>query len=234
MIPTPSVPDLARVEGSTPEEAAEWLIDFFNSPRVPWSYQLSARVAKVAHQGIHRLDLLLPGCATELNPVGRKSNEEVVSLVAPLAFGRSTHVFNLSPRRFNFGQNRASGFRIPFFFTENKVVKLYYLQPRKKFSLSRRQISMVATIHKRHILDTEFFDLASDLEYIDVSANQENGIREVKRMTLRDLESELWSEEELARRLSLLSTALDLAQSSGRVQLRPRRPVATVDMPLFD
>ncbi len=231
MLPTPSVPDLARVEGSTPEEAAEWFISFFDSPSVPWNYHRSTRITKVAYQGIHRPELLLAGCAAEKNPIGKKANEDVVSLAAPHAFGRSTQVFDLTPRKFNFGQSRTSGFRIPFFFTENKVVKLFYLQPRKSFALTLSQIAMVATIHKRFILDQEFFGLTTDLEYIDLSASAD-GKRKVRRFTLSDLD--LWSETELTKRLSMLSAALDLAQSSGRIQSRTRKPAKALDMPLFD
>jgi hypothetical protein len=91
---------------------------------------------------------------------------------------------------------------------------------------------MVATIHKRYVLDTEFFGQKIDIKYVDVSARSSTSEREVHRYSPGDLE--LWPERRLAERLSLIAEALDYLRSSNI--LRPRKRPALrqfEDMPLF-
>ena len=92
---------------------------------------------------------------------------------------------------------------------------------------------MVATIHKKYLLDTEFFGQSTDVEYVDVSADPNTKERELRRYFLESLK--LWSDTRLADRLTLIADALDYVRSSGIVRARKRivhRPEG--DMPLFD
>lgn len=231
--PIPAVPDLARASGETRDEVVAWLKEYYEASGGPFNYLTGTRSVKQGYRGLHDLTHLLAGCAKEKLKQGRLSNEEIVSLAAPLAFGRKTQVFDLPRRKFPFGRSLQSGYRIPFFFVENGVVKLYYLQPRKTYNLTFRQISMVATIHKKYLLDTEFFGQKVDVEYVDVSANAETRLREVHCYALSDLE--LWSDKQLAERLTLIAEALDYIKINGIVRPRKRSArQASADMPLFD
>lgn len=232
-LPTPALPDLARMTGSTVEEAASYWINYFNMVSVPWSYRAGTRCVKDAYQGLHKLKQLSAGCEIEKNKIGREANKDFVQLAAPVAFGRSTQVFDLSRRQFPFGRGRRAAYRVPFFFVENRVVKLYFAQPRKHAGLSLDQFSFVATVHKHYLLDTEFFGLPVDVEYVDVSAPAKGEERKLHTFNLSSLD--LWSDERLADRLTLISESLDAAASSGLIVPRKRhqRPVDP-SMPLFD
>jgi hypothetical protein len=96
-----------------------------------------------------------------------------------------------------------------------------------------RSLCMVATIHKRFLLDTEFFGQRCEIEYVDLAADAVSKDRVVTRHSLASLE--LWSEERLRDRLSLVSEAFERVRASGLV--RPKQRVARrpdKDMNLFD
>jgi hypothetical protein len=232
-LPTPPVPDLARARGETVSELVEWFVEYHEEEGCPWSYRTGTKIAKTSYRGLHRLDLLVAGCTKEKTKQGRKSNRELVELAAPLAFGRSTQVFDLPPRRFHFGRNRNAGYRIPFFFVESGVVKIYFLQPRKNNGPEFEDLGMVATIQKKFLLDTEFYGLPVDVEFVDLSCVEKGGPRICRSYSLDKLQ--LWSEKRLTDRLTAISEALDTIDKKELVTPRRRiwsRPEP--EMPLFD
>ena len=111
-------------------------------------------------------------------------------------------------------------------------MKLYYIQPRKEHGPSFDQLGMIAKIHKQHLLDTEFFGQASNVEYVALGALEKGGPRVVRTYSLEGLN--LWPDARLADRLTLISEALDKIEERGIVKSRrrPARPESA--MPLFD
>jgi hypothetical protein len=131
-LPIPAVPDLARAKGTTRDELITWFFTYYGEGGASWNYRSETRSIKSGYRGLHRLDHLVAGCGIETSKVGRTANEEIVRMAAPLAFARATQVFDLPRRQFHFGSDLYAGYRIPFFFVENQVIKLYFLQPRKE------------------------------------------------------------------------------------------------------
>lgn len=232
-LPIPPVPELARATGTTRDELISYFLAYYDSDTVPWNYRTGTRAIKYGYRGLHQIDPLIAGCSSEKTIQGRKSNEEIIRLAAPVSFGRSTQVFDLPRRQFAFGRGLFSGYRVPFFFVEDRTIKLYFLQPRKNYGLTRDQLGMVATIHKYYLLETEFFGQKVDVEYVDLGADPITKVRGLRRYALDSLE--LWQEERLADRLSLVAEALEYVRTSGLVRPK-RRPVRRPepDMPLFD
>jgi hypothetical protein len=231
-LPTPPVPDLARAKGETVAQLEDWFIRFYNEGGAPFNYRRGTLSVRAAYRGLHRLGPLTAACEAEKTKIGRISNLEVVTNAAPFAFGRSTQVFDLPRRKFPFGRERAAAFRIPFLFVENGKIYVYHLQPRKGAGLTFDELSMVATIIKTYLIDTEFYGQACDVEFVDVGVPVGAKQRVPRRYSLGELM--LWSPKRLADRLTLLSEALDRATNSGRIVERRRRPFSSVsDMPLF-
>ncbi len=231
-LPIPPIPDLARVRGETVNEAISWLKAYYESEGAFFNYLCATRAVKQAYKGFDSIKQLLAASETEKTQQGKKSNKEVIEYAAPLAFGRNMHVVDLPRRQFAFGRDRYSAYRIPFFFVENGIVHIYYLQPRKGYVLTHDQMCMVATIHKRYLLDTEFFGQATDVEYVDLSALPGTKDRMLHQYKLDDLEP--WSEKRLADRLTLISEALDYIEVQDIVRPRRRQPARiSPDMPLF-
>lgn len=232
-VSTPPIPDIARAKGESVVQLVDWFVEYFNARGAPFNYRRANKAIRAAYKGMHKLHLLTATCAAEKTAIGRSANTDVIRHAAPLAFGRKTQVFDLSPRRFSFGRNRHAGFRIPFLFVENGVIKTYYLQSRKSAGLDFDELCMVATIVKYHLLDTEFFGQRCDLEFVDVGVPQGGSERLVRQYSLSDFR--LWSEERLADRLTMISEALDIVAKGDRVKRRHQmRPRPEPDMPLFD
>jgi hypothetical protein len=169
----------------------------------------------------------------EATAIGRTANAEVVRAAAPFAFDRDTQVFDLTQRRFTFGRDRYAGYRIPFLFVENGIVHVYYLQPRKGAGPDIDELGMVGTIVQKYLLETEFFGLKTDVEFVDVGVLPGEKERSPRKYSLSDLP--LWSEKRLSNRLTMISQALDIASESERIVRRPHNsPRPEPDMPLFD
>jgi len=232
-LPTPPVPELARAKGSTVSELTDWFVEYYNRAGAPFNYRIATRAVRSAYKGLHSLPILTASCANDMTLVGRTANAEVIRLAAPLVFARGTQVFDLPRRRFSFGRNRHSAYRVPFFFVENGIIHLYFLQPRKSSGLNIDEFGMIATIMKNYLLDQEFYGHTSDVEFVDVSAPSGASIREVRRYALADLP--LWSDRRLTDRLTMIAAALDAVEVGGRIQRNHRaRPSPDPEMPLFD
>jgi hypothetical protein len=95
------------------------------------------------------------------------------------------------------------------------------------------ELGMLATIHKRYLIDTEFYGEPVDIEYVDVSLNPESNCREVRKYCLEDLQ--LWSEAALRNRLTILSAALHILETDKALSAKRRiAPRPDPELPLFD
>ncbi len=212
-------------------EMISWLLNYYDSSSAPFNYVTGTRVIKQAYKGMNNIQQLIEGCKKEKTQIGLKSNTDIVSLAAPIAFGRTLQVFDLPKMKFPFGRDLHSSFRVPFFFVENKIVKIYFLQPRKSFNLTYDEICMIGTIHKKYLLDTYFFGQNSNIEYIDLCSVGDDNTRAVQKFSLSDLS--LWSDKQLLDKLSLISEALEYLKSTNLVSPKKRPEQRIEDMPLF-
>lgn len=227
---TPPVSELIRTPTNSIEEAIQSLCKFYEISG-NFNYLPGTKAIKSAYKGLHNLPSLLRGF--DKKEVGTKANRDVVELGAPVAFGRNTQVFDLPSKKFAFGRDRLSSYRVPFFFVEDGVIKVYLLLPRKGPYLNFDHVGGLGTVLKTYLLEQEFFGDAVDVEIVDLSSAFKGEARQVRRYSLADLS--LWSTERLNVHLSIVSSALDRMEAEAIVKANKRvRPLKDPDLPLFD
>ena len=235
MIPltTPPLADVIKADTTSVETAITSLMEFYDpAGGGGWfNYLRAIKAVRTAYHGVHRLDLLEATTPSEKKRVGYKANQDVISLASPLAFGRTTQTFYLSGRRFPFGRERYASYRIPFFFIEGKIVKLYFLQYRKNYFLTADDYAGLYTVHKRFLLDQEFYDLQVDVEYVDCGAIEKDGPRSLR--SHNSASFEMWSVVRLDDHLALVSLARDEIERR-QLKVKRIRPLKDITLPLFD
>lgn len=225
-----SLPEIARIDTSTEESAIAHIVSALTPSDGGFNYLDATKRIKVAYNGLHRLDLLTQITQANAAKVGQVYNVQVVKLAAPNAFNRKTKVVEIGPRKFHYGEGRDASYRAPFFFLENGVVKLYYLQPRKNTIFSRGNYELYVSIVKKFLLDTEFFGEHTDVEIVDVSEKAKGQGRTLQTFSMSDFE--VWSDAKIASHLNVVLKALEFVERENLIS-RQRRPLKDKDLPLF-
>ena len=232
LLTPPPLTEVLRADTTNVETAVASLLEFYNpASDARFNYLRSVKTVRVAYQGLHRIDQLLAAPASVQAKVGFKPNQDVISIVCPLAFGRTTQVFDLGGRKFPFGRDRFASYRIPFFFTEGGVVKLYFLQYRKGFFLPRNVYEGMMLVHKKYLLEQEFYGDKYDVEYVDCSADEDSGLRVLKTYSSSNLQP--WTDERLQDQLEIVAAAMDAIEARA-LKVKRVRPLRDSALPLFD
>lgn len=234
MIPLTNPPliEVLRADTTNVQTAMRSLLEFYNPvDGGKFNYLRAVKAVRKAYKGLHRIDQLLAAPLSIQERVGYKPNQDVIALASPLAFSRKTQVFDLKGRRFPFARERFATYRIPFFFTESGVVKLYFLQYRKAFFVSKDVYCGMLSVHRKFLLEQEFYGETCDVEYVDCSSDEEGGSRNRKVYSSQDLE--IWSNERLADQLGVVASAMDEIERR-ELKVKRLRPLRDVELPLFD
>lgn len=225
----PSLPEIVRINADNLDEAVSQLVSDL-TPRGGFNYLPATKCVKSAYKGLHSIKSLVAMPSLNDGSVGATHNREVAKLLAPLAFGRSTSVFDLSPRSFIYGKTRQASYRIPFFFVEGGVVKLYYMQPRKGTTFTKLQAELYVSIAKKFLLENEFYDERTDVEFVECSERNSGEGRTIASYSLDDLD--IWEDGRIARHLKAVDEALQFIEANIVIPKR-RRPLKDSDLPLF-
>lgn len=232
LLTPPPLVEVLRADTRNLETTVNSLLEHYNpADGGQFNYIRSVKTIRRAYQGYHNLPQLLAASPSIQERVGFKPNQDVIGLASPLAFGRSTHVFDLKGRRFSFGRERYASYRIPFFFTEAGVVKLYFLQYRKGFFLDKDIYGGMLTIHQDYLLSQEFYGEKCDVEYVDCAASEEKGPRVLRKYNSTDLER--WSNDRLNDQVRMVAAAMDEIESRS-LKVKRIRPLRDIELPLFD
>ncbi len=232
VLTNPPLVEVLRADTTSVETAILSLLEFYNPKNSGrFNYLRAVKTVRCAYKGLHRLDHLLMASESVQKRAGYKANQDVIALACPVAFRRTTQVFDLGKRFFPFGRERYASYRIPFFFTENFTVKLYYLQYRKNYYISEDVYGGMLTVHRRYLLDQEFYGDRCEIEYVDCSASDEKAPRQLR--TFQSSELELWSEERLKDQLGIVAAAMEQIELRS-LRVKRIRPLRDIELPLFD
>lgn len=228
---SPTLIEIVRANTDTVESAVAHMLIALKPSGVTWNYLDGTKRITGAYKGMHNIDAITKTTETALKRPGHSYNIEIAKLIAPLAFGRDTKVFNLSARKFYYTDKRSAAYRIPFFFTEGGVVKAFSVQLRKNGRLSKDQVSGYASIVKYFLLDTEFFDMETDIEFVDCGVQVLGGARVVTKYSIDDLK--LWDKERIDDHMNIIAEALRFIEDNKMIKTY-RRPFKDPELPLFD
>ncbi|WP_313617858.1 hypothetical protein [Agrobacterium sp.] len=226
----PSVPEISRVNSENLDEAVAQLIGALTPSGGGFNYLASTKIAKVAYKGFHNLTQLTAAPSLHDGSVGAAANLDVAKIICPLSFGRTTNVVDVPSRSFHYGAGRYASYRVPFFFVEDRTIKLYFLQPRKRTVYTKKQIGIFATIVKKYFLDAEFYGEKTDIEFVEVAERTPGKGRELNVLGLSDIE--LVDDAALAKHLSVVQEALRIIEDEKLIT-KKRRPLKDRDLPLF-
>lgn len=161
----PSAQDVVRIIRPSVEETAEALKRYYEK-WPSWSYGPARAMAKPVFSGELSLDAALEGCKNRGNPLGRESNAEVAEHIWEAAKGRSFQCHKLAKRPFTIRRDLALLVDPLFFFVESRRVKIFWLQPRRRYSPTIAGMGALAVM-VRMTYSGEFDDF--DLELLDLS-----------------------------------------------------------------
>ena len=189
----PGAPDFARLISDDPEAILAGLKEHYSRPRIGWSYQWVQRNSRKIYSG-ELTEASINEYQASGKRKGAKSNVEVALLLRQSAIGRSFQCFPIKPRRVKISREHSLTVSPPFYFVENGVVKIFWLQPRRTFALDDQQAGVLAALLRLSHFRDDFED--ARLELYDASAPDGKN-REPRVLGLSDLP--VVSDRELTR-----------------------------------
>jgi len=214
----PALQDMARIIRPTVHETSKELVVYYEG-RPPFSYDFVRRMAKSLFSGEVSLGQVQKSCELRVHPAGRKQNSEVSELVWQAAQGRSFMCHDLSPRKFYIQKEQAIFVRPLFYFVENGVVKILWLQPRRRYGLSVNQLGILGSVIRHTFLVDDWAE--ATVQILDCSCPEGGSARALQMYEIEDLP--ILPDDKLLAAFEILLTAYNELVQSG-YQRPVRRP----------
>lgn len=228
---SPSLPEIVRVDTASLDSAIAHLISFLEPSGGGFNYLDATMRIRKAYGGLSDIQILTSASESLQRKFGHSFNMDVVKLAAPHAFGRKISVFDIHARKLRYGGDRQASYRVPFFFVEDKIVKAYFLQPRKNTHFSKEQYGMLYSVIRNNLMSTEFYNLSLDIEIVDVAMLLGKDKRSIRTFSSSDLN--IWDQGAIDYHFSVITDALSTIERENLVR-KVRRPLRDRSLPLFD
>lgn len=203
--PLPPSHDLVRLIRETLDETTAALLEHFRRRPNKWGYQKARILAPYALCGDVPLAALKHACdSAKMLPAGRAANWEVVEAVHRVGSGRILQCHGMDHGTLRIRKDLALRVASDFYFVEGGVAKVFWLQPRRGFALTDKQLGMFGALIRAALLKGDFEE--AGIEILDLSTPPRRP-RVVRRLCLDDLPA--IGEEELVEGLQRVVDAYD-------------------------
>lgn len=160
----PSAQHSARALRGSVRETADAFHEL-DGADIRWSYNPSVKLARAVFSGELSLGAALQACRRL--KTGSKPNENVVRVIWEHGKDKNVFCHDLKSGPYPLGQDLFVPVRAKFFFVENNIPHIFWLQPWKEFLLNRFQLGFLATVLKDFYAIDEFEN--AELYLLDVS-----------------------------------------------------------------
>lgn len=194
------------------------------------SYVLSRKLAHGLYSGDLSLSAALNACGRQKSRQGKISNAEVAKALWADAQHREVYCHPLRSRKYAIRHDLMITVNPGFYFVEDGLVKIFWLQPWKTFELNEEQLGVLATVIRDTFAVDDFE--GAHLHMLDVSA-QGAGARSVKIYDFPDLPT--LSSMQMKRTFDRFASAYDefIGERVPKAR-RPRPSAETEQLDIFD
>jgi hypothetical protein len=216
----PAVQDIVRIIRPSHDETVLALKKYLEGGGGSFNYQASADLARKTFQQEFSLPEVAAACQALRHPVARVQNAEVLGYVWRHGTNRSVRTYEVAPKVIGIRSDVSVRVAPTFAFVEDGVPSLFWLQPRKRFALSIRQLGLLGSLIRKTYLVDDFANVG--LEFLDLSVGSGNQ-RQCAAHRLEELPT--LSDDEVAHCLDRFLCAYDaIPESDAKKQDRPPRP----------
>lgn len=217
----PPCHDLVRLVRSTQDETTQAVLDHLKNQPLGWGYRLAHSLSLPAFAGELPLSALRRACDTARLPeIGRASNKEVVELIHEAGAGRQVRCRNMPDGTLPIRKDLLIRVEADFCFVENGRLSVFWMQPRKGYALTVRQLGMFGALLRLTLLRGQYSK--AEIELLDMSAPARMP-RVPRTYHLRDLPQ--ISDREVTEALQMVVNAYDAvaAMDINWAETRARR-----------
>jgi len=225
----PSAQDVVRLIRPSDGETFDALKRHYERRPSVWNYRTSRAVAEPLFSGDISCDAAVAACKRG-HPLGWKANTEVIEHIWRAAQRRRFYCHTLSPELFEIRRDLSILVDPPFYFVEDRKVKIFWLQPRRGYAPTIEGMGILA-IMIRMAFAHKFDD--ADLELLDLSVPKGESERVARVFALADLPQ--ISDATVADALQRFARAYDkICELGVKRPERRRQPSGQAERDLFD
>lgn len=209
-LPIPPAHDVVRLVASPNGDTLSSLRAYYDGGG-SFNYVPVRKVARSLISGELTRGAATQACLSKGSPSGRKQNAEVADLVWEWSKKHSFSCYDIKARTYQIRSDLKIPVKLDFYYVHSGQVYLFWLQPRKTYSLNTQQFGILATVI-RQLFAVDDFE-GANLQILDLSAPDGSGERATELYGFEELP--MLSDAELSGYLGEFAAAYDTLSEEG-------------------